>query len=710
MSFYQPSSNDILIVRRKGTPSDPFVPLELTMKVSASGYVVLPEIPDTFAKVQIKTTSNVSLTETQSKTPTIEQFYCDYQTAHVYFHPNDTGKDYVFNFMGTGASYISDKRIAVEENNGNITKTLNDLVVGVNETIDTLNQVDAVQFKNRQDSFDVQLAQKVSQEQLNAVASGAPKGVYATLSDLQTAFPTGNTNVYLVTADGKWYYWNDSAWTAGGTYQGTGLSDGTVSYPKLDQKVKESIKNGTVIDSIVSSDIKNQSGQTVSFTYSNENLVITTASSADGCLPVFDAKNYNKFEFTVGNARTGGSFIPVFAVQKNATYNSQPVTKYLTFRSTGGNLIVKDTYFNNTTGGQVYNVDVATVANTSGQDFTADSVVKIVNENRVIKLFINGVFVTQFDISASYLNHEFHGGVFLAGYTGGANKVLSKVNLSFDNILDIKKNISSLQEQIDGIETPQAPKRITKIGHISFDDVIACFQDINTNASTYTSIFQNAFLGELKRLHDLYGATFSCYVFYKETPSSTFNLSNCTNKFASEFTANAGWLKFGFHGLDGSTLYDVTTATKATADYNTIITELLRITGSLDCIDRMPRISSFKGNLESMVAFRDSKCGIVGALTSMDGRDSYYLDPAQNSYINSHDKMYDPATYLTFVNTTTISNVGAAINTLDNANGRNIVETFLHESQMPSVGLENACSWLKDNGYTFDFPMYLVLP
>jgi lysophospholipase L1-like esterase len=59
--------------------------------------------------------------------------------------------------------------------------------------------------------------------ELNAVASGSPKGVYATLTALQTAFPTGNTNIYLVTADGKWYYWNGSAWTAGGTYQATGV-------------------------------------------------------------------------------------------------------------------------------------------------------------------------------------------------------------------------------------------------------------------------------------------------------------------------------------------------------------------------------------------------------------------------------------------------------------------------------------------------------
>lgn len=63
---------------------------------------------------------------------------------------------------------------------------------------------------------------------INAQASGSPKGTYATLTALQTAFPTGNGNIYVVSADGKWYYWNGSAWTSGGTYQSTGIADKSV--------------------------------------------------------------------------------------------------------------------------------------------------------------------------------------------------------------------------------------------------------------------------------------------------------------------------------------------------------------------------------------------------------------------------------------------------------------------------------------------------
>lgn len=53
----------------------------------------------------------------------------------------------------------------------------------------------------------------------NGVIDGSPKGVYASLSALQTAFPSGASGVYLTSDTGHWYYWNGSAWTDGGVYQ-----------------------------------------------------------------------------------------------------------------------------------------------------------------------------------------------------------------------------------------------------------------------------------------------------------------------------------------------------------------------------------------------------------------------------------------------------------------------------------------------------------
>ena len=56
--------------------------------------------------------------------------------------------------------------------------------------------------------------------------SGDPKGVYDTLADLESAYPTGTTGIYLVLADGHWYYWDSTneEWTDGGEYLSSGIS------------------------------------------------------------------------------------------------------------------------------------------------------------------------------------------------------------------------------------------------------------------------------------------------------------------------------------------------------------------------------------------------------------------------------------------------------------------------------------------------------
>lgn len=85
-----------------------------------------------------------------------------------------------------------------------------------------INEVDrrlAAQFKNKIQTVNTQI---------QSVASGSPKGAYPTLSALQTAFPNGNNNIYVVTEDGNWYFWNGTAWTSGGVYQSVGIPDDLV--------------------------------------------------------------------------------------------------------------------------------------------------------------------------------------------------------------------------------------------------------------------------------------------------------------------------------------------------------------------------------------------------------------------------------------------------------------------------------------------------
>lgn len=62
--------------------------------------------------------------------------------------------------------------------------------------------------------------------------SGVPKNTFATLAALQ-ADASANTldgmkSTYVVVADGKWYYWNGTLWTAGGAYQSSGIAKNSI--------------------------------------------------------------------------------------------------------------------------------------------------------------------------------------------------------------------------------------------------------------------------------------------------------------------------------------------------------------------------------------------------------------------------------------------------------------------------------------------------
>ncbi|MFS0776260.1 BppU family phage baseplate upper protein [Neobacillus sp. 3P2-tot-E-2] len=111
-------------------------------------------------------------------------------------------------------------------------QSANEAATNAETRLTELNGVNAVQFNDRLNTLSTSVAQKATKEEVQAVASGSPKGTYATLTALQTAYPTGTTGIYLVTADGKWYYWNGTAWAAGGTYQSAGIADESIAIGK----------------------------------------------------------------------------------------------------------------------------------------------------------------------------------------------------------------------------------------------------------------------------------------------------------------------------------------------------------------------------------------------------------------------------------------------------------------------------------------------
>ena len=269
------------------------------------------------------------------------------------------------------------------------------------------------------------------------------------------------------------------------------------------------------------------------------------------------------------------------------------------------------------------------------------------------------------------------------------------------------------EKRISALESAQSK---AKFAHLSFDDVQYCMEDITANANSYDSIFDNPFFALLKTLHDTYGTVVSLYLFIS-------NIANYTAKFASEFADNADWLKFGLH--QGADNYASTTAQTALTDYNTFTSNIVRIAGTVDVIDRCPRLGNFAGNSDSMLAMRDADAGIIGLLSAYDTRDSYYLSSADSAYVYKHGRLYDTVNRLTFfrslmaMEATAPSSTLPVLRTLAGVNGSDYAVMMMHEygvydSEYTIVTankdrLEYACNWAVQNGYTWDFPMNRII-
>lgn len=253
------------------------------------------------------------------------------------------------------------------------------------------------------------------------------------------------------------------------------------------------------------------------------------------------------------------------------------------------------------------------------------------------------------------------------------------------------------------------------IMHISIDDTIKLFSDLTANAGVFTSLFDHEMLACFRKLHNSYGAVFSCYVF---STDGSFSLCRTTDQFKSEFTENKGWLKFGFHARSTDN-YAATTALEAKSDYDTVINQLIRITGSQACIDRVVRLHNFAGNLESMLAMKNTSCGILGLLCADDPRNSYYLNAAASQFVYMNNRYHDASAQLTFFPTSlrmeSVSDLDARLMDLEKtyqAKKTHDLIIFSHESQLnveTKTKLEKCCRHACEHGYTFAFPMNTLM-
>lgn len=628
---------------------------------------------------------------------------------------------------------------------------------------------------------DTELTKKTSKtyvdQQITNIGNASPKGTYATLSDLQAAFPAGTTGIYVVTADGKWYYWNGTAWTAGGVYQATGVADGSVKVTSTNFLVESNVGNN-----LVSAQIFKTSGyyQTDGSWVSDSNYF-----SIVDYIPVQQNVKYSNNFYSVRGYDVNGNV--TFAQSNNkapitftdgVTVKIRPNFKVADTNTSAAYVykvgyIANDLLLNNgnipdglITGSKIpdkalsidkLNDDVqkyfpSSISNWETGYIGSTGTLTPSNNNVRTKNYIylkSGTKISLKDSSFTFkvISYNYANGVYtfitrtdiLTTYTipsDGYYKFqvqksdltdISDVNttgqllvVSTDSLLATKKQLDESLASFKPNDIKVNPYPTEKFMHISCDDFLTPFKDLTTNANTYTSIFDNAVFGFLKSQHDKYGMVFSAYCFYEST-DATFNLSQVPNKFSKEFRDNSHWLKFGFHSRNGNKNYATATAADAKTDYDLIITELIRITGSYKCIDRLPRLQNYAGSLDAVTAMKNTKPAIVGLLTAEDTRTNYYHNADQTNYLLAHDRLYDNNTKLLFFSTdirldtdstpkTTLETRETDSNFSDRMNDLVI---FIHDD-----GLIKSSYWQRvtdcleyaiENGYRFDFPMNVTM-
>ncbi|MBQ6795659.1 MAG: hypothetical protein IJO83_05895 [Clostridia bacterium] len=255
-----------------------------------------------------------------------------------------------------------------------------------------------------------------------------------------------------------------------------------------------------------------------------------------------------------------------------------------------------------------------------------------------------------------------------------------------------------------------------KYMHISFDDVYACLYDITVNQ--YSSVFENTFFAELRKLHGDYGAVFTLNCFNTSTKNSKYDISNLPDRYSDELAGCADWLRFAFHAESDTTAYGTTSFTnniatpaQSAASYKKFTSAILNATGTADSVDTVVRLGFFTGTRENVEALRECDYGITGLLTADDTRLSYYFDNNLNNYIINNNDYYDGQLNLRLIRSQKrlegVSNTSTALNTLSAYSG-NMIEVFTHEQDYKGSvpnRLKEYIQWAKNQGYGFGFAM-----
>jgi hypothetical protein len=272
---------------------------------------------------------------------------------------------------------------------------------------------DPTYLEGRLSNAETQLAQSASQisthttqiaanaTAISNIGNASPKGTYATLTALQTAFPTGTTGIYVVTADGGWYYWNGTAWTKGGTYQSTGISNKTVDPNKTTfletyTNLFDQTKVGTGV-------VSNANGTIVAgSSYSYSDYIAVTPNTSYTISKCYDMAFYDSNKAYVSGVSPGGQVKTVMS-PTNAAYlrvtfaNTDLSTSMLSnsplpsvYFPYGVNMQIVDSNFNNTINNSISTYKTNNPTTPNQTTFFTESVKNLFDKGKTLTGVVSG--------------------------------------------------------------------------------------------------------------------------------------------------------------------------------------------------------------------------------------------------------------------------------------------------------------------------------
>ena len=185
---------------------------------------------------------------------------------------------------------------------------------------------------------------------------------------------------------------------------------------------------------------------------------------------------------------------------------------------------------------------------------------------------------------------------------------------------------------------------------VSTDDNIWFLRDIAQNAATYHSIFDNAYLGFWRQMHEKYGSKVHFNLYYE---TQGFNLSQMPDKFRPEWQKNADWIRLTFHARanDPDRPYLHASPERVRQDYRLVTGEIERFAGK----ELMSPITTVHWGTIPRAAARALRAeGVLGLVGYFELNDDlptvcYYLPLAETRYLMGRDYWKDMQEDILFV-------------------------------------------------------------